>query len=144
MAQTVPSTLLILACEFNNHTIPFLSLTDARSEFTTLGNWSSTLANAGVEVCEDAYGGENYGAYIATNSIKNTMKHLGRIHKGRIYLSRASLDTLREWQNSQRHLGMKRQGKTKGKERRFSSLRSLLLRNKGLKRMTLQFTEMGH
>ena len=28
-----------------------------RSEFTTLGNWTSTLANAGVEVCEDAYGG---------------------------------------------------------------------------------------
>ena len=44
----------------------------ARSEFTTLGNWTSTLANAGVEVCEDAYGGENYGAYIATNSINPT------------------------------------------------------------------------
>ena len=42
------------------------------SEFTTLGNWTSTLANAGVEVCEDAYDGENYGAYIATNSINPT------------------------------------------------------------------------
>ncbi|RPD68158.1 GMC oxidoreductase [Lentinus tigrinus ALCF2SS1-7] len=38
-------------------------------EFATVGNWTGTLANAGVEVTPDAYGGENYGAYIATNSI---------------------------------------------------------------------------
>ncbi|TFK85315.1 GMC oxidoreductase [Polyporus arcularius HHB13444] len=38
-------------------------------EFSTLGSWTATLANAGVQVCQDAYGGDPFGAYIATNSI---------------------------------------------------------------------------
>ncbi|RDX51611.1 hypothetical protein OH76DRAFT_1481505 [Lentinus brumalis] len=38
-------------------------------EFSTLGNCTATLANAGVDVCWDAYSGDPFGAYIATNSI---------------------------------------------------------------------------
>ncbi|TFK91922.1 GMC oxidoreductase [Polyporus arcularius HHB13444] len=42
---------------------------DSSSEFSTLGNCTATLANAGVDVCWDAYSGDPFGAYIATNSI---------------------------------------------------------------------------
>ncbi|KAI0743155.1 GMC oxidoreductase [Daedaleopsis nitida] len=38
-------------------------------EFTTIGNWTSTLVNVGVKATANAYGGEGWGAFIATNTI---------------------------------------------------------------------------
>ncbi|KAI0640658.1 GMC oxidoreductase [Trametes meyenii] len=37
-----------------------------------VGNWTTTLADIGVAVSEDAYGGNNWGAFIATSSINPT------------------------------------------------------------------------
>ncbi|KAI0820655.1 GMC oxidoreductase [Trametes gibbosa] len=37
-----------------------------------VGNWTSTLSDIGVAVSDDAYGGENWGAFIATSSINPT------------------------------------------------------------------------
>ncbi|KAI0766229.1 GMC oxidoreductase [Trametes elegans] len=37
-----------------------------------VGNWTTTLGNIGVAVAEDAYGGDAWGAYIATSSINPT------------------------------------------------------------------------
>ena len=34
-----------------------------------VGNWSSTLASLGILTSQDAYGGENWGSYVATLSI---------------------------------------------------------------------------
>ena len=34
-----------------------------------VGNWSSTLASLGISTSQDAYGGENWGSYVATLSI---------------------------------------------------------------------------
>lgn len=37
-----------------------------------VGNWTATLADIGVAVPNDAYGGENWGGFIATSSINPT------------------------------------------------------------------------
>ena len=34
-----------------------------------VGNWTTTLADIGVAISDDAYGGEGWGAFIATSSI---------------------------------------------------------------------------
>ena len=73
------------------------------------------------------------------NIMKNVMNIKNRLgnHKGRMNKSRTSLDILGEWKNSQRKLGMNK-SKPRGKgRRRFSSLKSLLPKDRGLKRMTL-------
>ena len=73
------------------------------------------------------------------NTMKNTMNAkniLGR-PKGRVSKSRNSLDILGESKNSLGRLSMKKQ-KPRGKgRRRFNSSRSLLPKDRGLRRMTL-------
>ena len=100
-------------------------------------NTSRNLGNLGMNILG------NLG--IVMNNVMNTMKFLGK-PRGRINMSRISLELLIEWQNSQRFLGMSKRRKPRGRERRrrFNSLKNLLPRGKGLKRMTLLFTEMGH
>ena len=39
------------------------------SQFTTIGTWTDTLANAGIETTKDAYSGNAWGAFVATSSI---------------------------------------------------------------------------
>ena len=61
-----------------------------------LRNTSQNLGNQVINILENLGIVKN----IAMN-IKNTMKFLGRIHKGRMNISRISLELLVEWQNSQ-------------------------------------------
>lgn len=44
-------------------------LTPCRSTLPVVGDWTQTLGNIGVEVNDDAYNGEGWGAFIATSSI---------------------------------------------------------------------------
>ena len=98
-------------------------------------NLSPNLENLGISTLG------NLGNLM--NIMKIAMNFLGR-HKEWMNKSRNSLDILGEWKNSQRWLGMRKHSKPRGKgRRRFSSYRSLLPKDRGLKRMTLQFTEMG-
>ena len=39
------------------------------SQLPVTGDWTPTLANIGVEVQDDAYGGTSWGAYVASSSI---------------------------------------------------------------------------
>ena len=91
-------------------------------------NTSQNLGNQVINILENLGIVKN----IAMN-IKNTMKFLGRILKGRMNMSRISLKFLGEWQNSLRLLGKSKRGKPRGKEkrRRFSLLKSLLQEAKG-------------
>ena len=79
------------------------------------------------------------------NTMKNTMNAkniLGR-HKGRLSKSRNSLDILGKCKNNMGRLSMNKH-KPRGKgRRRFNSSKSLLPKDRGLRRMTLWFTEMG-
>ena len=102
-----------------------------------LSSRNPNLANLGISTLG------NLGNLM--NTMKTAMKAkniLGR-HKGRMNKSRNSLDILGECKNSQSRLSMNKH-KSRGKgRRRFSSLKSLLPKDRGLRRMTLRFTEMG-
>ena len=118
-----------------------MKLTQLQRNLPHLRNTSQNLGNPGMNIL----GNLGILKNIAMN-INNTMNLLGRMHKGRMNISRISLELLVEWQNSQWLLGMSRRRKPRGRERRrrFSSLKSLLPRGKGLKKTILQCTEMGY
>ena len=102
-------------------------------------NQNPKLGNLGINILE------NLGK--AMNIMKNDMNIKNRLgnHKGRINKSRISLELLGERQYSLRLLCMNKQGKPREKgrrRRRLNSLKSLLPRGKGSKKMTLLFTEM--
>jgi choline dehydrogenase len=54
-------------------TLPPLSSTlTISSTFPEVGAWSTATNNIGVDDTRDAYGGENWGAYVATSAINPT------------------------------------------------------------------------
>ena len=71
--------------------------------------------------------------------MKNTINAkniLGR-HMGILSKSRNSLDILGKWMNSMGRLGMNKHKPRGKRRRRFNSSRSLLPKDRGLRRMTL-------
>ena len=102
-----------------------------RNTSRNLGNQvTSTLVNLGIM------------KNIAMN-IMNTVKFLGN-HWDRMRIFRVSLEPLVEWQNSWWFMSKRGKPREKGRRRRFNLLKSLRPRGRGLKKMTLQCTEMGH
>ena len=103
-------------------------------------NTSRNLGNLAMNILG------NLGKMMNTmENFMNILKFLGR-RKGRMNMSRISLELLGERWNSLRLLGMNKPGKPREKgrrRRRFSSLKSLPPRGKGLKKMTLLCIGMG-
>ena len=82
----------------------------------------------------------------AMNIMKNIMnfvKFLGK-HQGRRKMFRVSLDLLAERLNIQWFLSKRGMLREKERRRRFNLLRSLLPRDRGLRKMIPQYIEKGH